>query len=79
MLRSHSARLANSGYTFLDGSTVASRTTSVVEVGTDAQKDKKRNQKSGGVAGHEFVSGIRECGVQLDPCRLVRQVKQFGG
>ena len=33
------AKLANSGYTFLDGSTVAVRTTSVVEVGSDAQKD----------------------------------------
>ena len=33
------AKLANSGYTVLDGSTVASSTTSVVEVGTNAQKD----------------------------------------
>lgn len=33
------AKLANSGYMVLDGSTVASSTTSVVEVGTNAQKD----------------------------------------
>ena len=32
-------KLANSGYTFLDGSTVGMRTTSVVEVGSDAQHD----------------------------------------
>lgn len=33
------AKLANSGYTFIDGSTAAWRGTSVVEVGSDAQKD----------------------------------------
>ena len=32
------ARLANSGYTFIDGSTVAHRSTSVIEVGSDAEK-----------------------------------------
>lgn len=36
--RAAQAKLANSGYTFVDGSTVAPRGTSVVEVGSDAQK-----------------------------------------
>ncbi len=33
------ARLANSGYTFIDGATVAQRSTSVVEVASDGHKD----------------------------------------
>jgi hypothetical protein len=32
------ARLANGGYTFVDGATVAHRSTSVVEVGSDGAK-----------------------------------------
>jgi hypothetical protein len=39
VLSAAQGKLANSGYTFLDGSTVGVRTTSVVEVGSDAKHD----------------------------------------